>query len=289
MEDVPAPAVAQTLIRMSKPIARTGRSSGSAGSVAMRKGYGYLGRCDQVSLTSANSSRQHAKSRQESPAADRRGPHMKSQNLASLEAKVSAVVQQNRRLNDAIQDEREQRIALMDHVLQSIQPALPAITGRIQTHSERQGTSPERATYDDQRGLRLTGSGPLRDPPDRVNGFEGAYGGFDLFLLEDGSLMEIGYGGSWTTRVGVERSTWESYAVEVTPAEQAAVHLVVERCDGEAIEAIRDALDRQLSGKTERRIGEATERAERIRAILTLLNFSARVKADKASKAAKQA
>jgi len=198
---------------------------------------------------------------------------MKSVNVTSLEARTNAVVQQTTELKAAIADEQEQRAALLSVVLTMIKPALPSLLSKIQIDSvhHNDGQHQDQAKYHARRGLRLDGcgskTGPVYDEGDRG----GAIEGWDVFLLDDGSVLELHYAGSWSA---YDRDTdvWTVEQERTLPADDAVGFLVGEGHDKAALEAISVALDKQVDGKAKSRIKAARERADTIRAILTLLS-----------------
>jgi hypothetical protein len=185
-------------------------------------------------------------------------------NLALLEAKVGGVVFQRREQELAYAAEKAQRTALMDAVLNMSKPALPSIVGKITTASlVWADNTPEKQWS--QNGLRLAGEGPRRKP----NEESGVLQGRDVFWLLDGSVLELLYAGSWSVWDKVP-SPWHSEAT-LLAAKEAASYLVSHGLDEIAIRSILDALDAQLKGNTPKRIVQARARAEKLRAILALM------------------
>jgi len=200
---------------------------------------------------------------------------MKQIDIASLEANVNAVVRQTAELEAAIKSERDQRTALMALVLHTAMPAVRSLTGKIQTymwsqtaldHWSETESDNKKAKYHPGRGLRLHG---YADKAGAVLDRTGQFTGWDTFLLEDGGLLNLKYQGGWA--VGESQiAEWDCESITYIMPSDAARHLVDERSDQAAIEAINNAVSRQVSGNSKKRTEEANKRSERVKAILTL-------------------
>ncbi len=155
---------------------------------------------------------------------------------------------------------------LLDAVIARVKPGLRAVSSRIQ--SSRRSWWPdnvstsEETDHLEERGLRVYGDGPELDHP-RAN--RGQYEGTDLYLLRDGTWLEVAYSGSWSCWQG-EGSEWTAETRVLSTTEVASEYSIPY-----LIDAIAKALEAQLSGKREKATKRALERAETMRALTTLL------------------
>ncbi|MEY4551485.1 MAG: hypothetical protein RL685_7680 [Pseudomonadota bacterium] len=120
-----------------------------------------------------------------------------------------------------------------------------------------------------QKGLKLDGTGPQRREGNK-------WEGWDLYWLADGRLLHLMYLEMPEAIANAQGSThwsteaWLTVPTEVS-AEEAAGWIVGNRNDGWSIKAIGYALDSQLNGKAKAAAQKARARAEKIRAVVTLL------------------
>jgi hypothetical protein len=159
----------------------------------------------------------------------------------------------------------EAEALILERALAAAKPGLKAIVSRIRS-AERTAWHDNAYTsseYDhaEKRGVRVAGvKGPQQIHP-RDN--SGQYEGEALFVMEDGSLAEGSYSGSWTRWQG-QGSGWQMKLVSLS---------AVEAMEGwelpEVLEGLAQALDAQL-GKRAEPAKAARERAEKLAAIAKL-------------------
>ena len=191
---------------------------------------------------------------------------MSDPNPARLEELARQVAEQHVEMSDAISDERSAEEALLAQIVEAVRPALRALSNRLRASRrvwwpDNVSTATEE-THHDARGIVVDGDGPQHDFP-RAN--EGQIVGEDLVLLDDGSFARRDWTGSWTRwqgRTSVEEST-------LTPLTLAQV--VADYDVDEIAESIRERLEEQLSGRAPKRTAAARERAEKLRAVSTIL------------------
>ena len=183
--------------------------------------------------------------------------------LADLARQVAA---QHAEMTSAISDERAAEEELLARIVDSVKPALRALSSRLLA-SERTfwpdsvSTATERS-YHEERGVRLHGGGPSRDHP-RAN--DGAIEGLDLVLLEDGTFARLDWTGTWTH--------WQGRAsVDESTLTRLSLRDVVDGWDVDILAAgLHDRLTAQLEGRAPKRTASARERAEKLRAVSSLL------------------
>lgn len=160
--------------------------------------------------------------------------------------------------------------ALLEHVVALIEPALPALTSRVQISSRTDGLATDREDttdiFADWRGVyvKLTeyAAGPERVTP-RAN--DGAYAGVDLFLDVDGRFYELEYAGRWS-KYQSSTSGWEA---SVRPM---ALSEVADEYDGEEIaKVLLGSLERTQQGALGKRAEQLRAKAARLQAVVTLL------------------
>lgn len=134
-------------------------------------------------------------------------------------------------------------------VLTVIKPALPSLVSLFETSVWYENKRRVESKSYERRGFHLCDN---------------------LFLLDDSSLLEL----RLVSEVGryEKRNGYTFEPKQVLPAGDVARYLVAEDRDSAAIEAISKAIDRQLNGRTQKRIKQSKERAAKIRAIITLLS-----------------
>ncbi|MBK8593986.1 MAG: hypothetical protein IPN83_00040 [Holophagales bacterium] len=191
---------------------------------------------------------------------------MSDLNPAALAELARQVSEQNVTMNEAFEEERAAEAALLEKIVESVRPALRALSNRLKA-SERVWwpTNVETAnekTFHPERGIRLAGSGPEQDYP-RAN--DGSIEGRDLVLLDDGSFATLDWSGNWTRWQG-RTSTEESALTRITTAE-----VVTEWNVDVLAAALAKALEAQASGRTEKTTATAKARAEKLRSVSTLL------------------
>jgi len=187
--------------------------------------------------------------------------------IATLAPKVAA---EHEEYAAALTAERAAEVELLRVVIETVRPALKAITSRIKTEnrwgSTGNGVYPwEKDEHYAQRGLYLDPDdlvGPGRERRGDQN--RGSYVGSDRILLVDGSILELEYNGSWSQWQG-ETSGWTS-TQEVVPLEKLSSEQI-----HDAIRAIGAALQNQADGNKTKRTAASIERAAKIAAVTALL------------------
>lgn len=208
--------------------------------------------------------RSYFRSRGES-AAKERIFHMEIelQKIAKLSPTVAKIADEH---SDAIEKERDAEAQVLAAAIETARPALWAITYKIKS-SERTfwpdsvRTETEYETYQHD-GLRLAGSGPTRDYP---TANAGTYKGRALYLLEDGTLVKVVYGGDWSKWQG-SSSGWDTQFTPIT-CREAMDKWKLEEC----IQSISEALDKQLKSKRDEATTEAKARTAKLLALTELL------------------
>ncbi|HPA50134.1 MAG TPA: hypothetical protein PLP50_00915 [Thermoanaerobaculia bacterium] len=183
--------------------------------------------------------------------------------LANLAANVAA---QHDEMTAAVEEERAAEERLLGQLVEAVRPALRALSSRLLA-SERTfwpdnvSTATEK-DYHDERGVRLAGSGPERDHP-RAN--DGGIEGTDLVLLEDGTFARLDWSGSW--------SRWQGAAShEDSALTRISLRDVVDGWDVDQLAAaLHERLEAQMAGRAPKRTASARERAEKLRAVSSLL------------------
>lgn len=132
--------------------------------------------------------------------------------IEQLTTKINTVIEQEATARVAEQQELAAQVALVTRILEILRPAVRALGTRpVLARIDTGATSETRASW---RGICLTGvpgpletvSGQHRAWPDTNT--NGAYHGEDLFLTEDGRLVELQYTGTWDRRDG--SGNWSS-------------------------------------------------------------------------------
>lgn len=190
--------------------------------------------------------------------------------LAGLKAKAIEVGVASERRDKAFNELTSAEGELLAAVVEAVRPALRAISSRIPTSGgvqamgdvNRQRDLP--TTYWEIPGFCVDDDRP-GPQEDQVRDNGGSYTGADIFLLVDGTFVRLQYEGRWSRWQG-STSEWNVRASTLTATEVANITDV-----DEAIERLSKALDRQLEGGTERRAAKASARAEKVRAIRSLL------------------
>lgn len=185
---------------------------------------------------------------------------------AALAELARTVADQHGTLAEAIADERDAEAALLAQIVESVRPALRALSSRLKA-SERtfwpdNAAPATEKTYHPERGVLVDGDGPTRDHP-RAN--EGAIVGTDLALLDDGTFAVLDWSGTWSRWQGAT-SFMQSALTRVSLRD------VVENYNAENIAMeLRNHLEGQRGGKTPKTIAAAKARAEKLRSVSTLL------------------
>jgi len=185
------------------------------------------------------------------------------QGLSTLAAQVSA---EHAASLAAIAARDAAEAKVLDAVVAAVRPALRAVASRIPTSGKHYWVTStetdEDASYSDAHGLLVAGhSKPERDHP-RANA--GAFEGAALYLLPDGTWLELTFDGRWTKWQGAT-TEWTSTPATLTTAE------VVDQYSFESIvPRIQEAVTK-AAGSREKATRAALERAEKLGAIAALL------------------
>lgn len=197
---------------------------------------------------------------------------MESQvNLSELGTMAATVASQHAEYEAAVAAEEEADAALLTALVETVRPALRALSSRPLIASRTwwvdnisTDTETRRAEW---RGLYMRAvsdspSGPAQDYP-RAN--SGAFVGRDLFLREDGTWVRLTYAGSWSKWQG-SSDEWEAEEQVLTALEVAQEYKVAD-----IVESVRAALQAQLDGAKGSRTKAARERAARVAALAALV------------------
>jgi hypothetical protein len=191
--------------------------------------------------------------------------HMENelQNITNAAPTVAKIANEHAR---AIGEERDAKAQVLAAAIETAQPALSAITYKIESSQrtfwpDSVRTETEYETYQ-QDGLRLGGPGPLCDYPTAIDGL---YKGRALYLLEDGTLVNVRYRGNWSRWQGAS-SGWKAEFTPIT-CREAMDKWKLEEC----IQSISEALDKQLKSKREEATAEAKARTAKLLALTELL------------------
>ena len=186
--------------------------------------------------------------------------------IEGLAVKAAQVSSEYEASVDAIAARNRAEAELLDALIAKVKPALRALSSRIQA-DERvfwpdNTRSASEKTWRAERGLCVAGDDLARYDYPRAN--RGSFEGTGLWLLTDGTFAKITYSGSWSRWQG-EGMEWLS---KLEP--RAVVDVAAEYDVGRIVSAIAEALDKQL-GTREKTVKTATERAEKVRALASLL------------------
>jgi hypothetical protein len=188
--------------------------------------------------------------------------------IKRIEELAGMVAEQHADMRAAYGAERAAEAAVLEAALAAARPALRALVGRIVREErtvwhDNAYTSTER-DYHEERGVAVAGSGPERLHPRDT---DGRWAGHTLYLLEDGRLAQVAWGGTWTK--------WQGCGSTLTG--ELRIYESVLACieDGwdaeEAVAGLAEALERQAAGRAPERAKAARERAERLAAVARLL------------------
>jgi hypothetical protein len=190
---------------------------------------------------------------------------MTESKLKQLRSTAAAVGKQAAALDVAGTDASLAKGELLAAVIDAIKPALRAICSKVAIGSTitDAGTTTEPASW---RGLYLAGDGPcLVDRKTSPDGIRGRWGGDRLMLRADGHLVTLRYQGPWTNVRG-EVSKWTAEAIP-TDAVSATGRWNLDVMIG----SISNAVMAQANGASPRRAAQLRESAERIRALVVLV------------------
>lgn len=170
-------------------------------------------------------------------------------------------------LESAIDAERSAEADVLTAAIEAARPALRAICSRMVSrdtdfHIADVNKARSVVEYHAERGLHLAGAanGERDQPRDNDGGYEGE----GLFLLSDGSLARRTWSGAWSKWQGATddlRSTLAPITVR-----EAMDEWDLDDC----LKNLHEALSKAADGKAPERAAKARERADRLRALLTL-------------------
>lgn len=184
--------------------------------------------------------------------------------LSAIAEKAPQIAELARAREAAISAERDAEAAILERAIDLVRPALEALCGRIPISFREQVGSPRPADYGysaEYRGFCLV-DGFARDTS-CIDG--GLYYGERLYLLADSSLLALRREGHWSEE---DEGLCEWEVVDQRPLSPREV--MDEYTLAECLEPMWAALDRPVKSYVEP-LRKAQERAERLRAILTLL------------------
>lgn len=166
----------------------------------------------------------------------------------------------------AFLQETEANAALLEATVEVVKPALRALASRVQSAErtwwpDTSCPATEQEWYD-WKALRVSGDGAEELYP-QAN--EGEIGGRDLFLDTNGRFVEVKYKGTWSRWQGASQGWTSTYRFP------AATEIAVEYFVTDILAAIDEAIAAQLKGKREKATAAALARAEKTRALVTLL------------------
>jgi len=194
--------------------------------------------------------------------------------IARLAPAVGAAAEDS----DAAREEQaEAEIVLLERVIALARPGLRAVASRPKecedwVDDDDDPSGEPRTARASWAGLCLTGRpGPTEErtrTPGGQDRTSGPYGGTDLFLLPDGTFRSLTYSGTWSrwqdaTCRWTSEDEVETVAAVIRDAWTPSLSVIVAR--------IAEALEADARGGREKRAKTTRERAERIRALVTLL------------------
>jgi hypothetical protein len=165
-------------------------------------------------------------------------------------------------------EENEAAIALVTEILSIIRPAVRAL-GTRPLISDSYIAGGNRLVYvrASWRGIALTTTKPGAERQKiRRDDNDGAYGGSDVFLREDGVLVELTYAGSWSNWQNA-RCAWESAEREISIAKFVAEWSCAS--PESLIDHLQEIVD--AAGDRAPKTAAARDRAGKLRAIVALL------------------
>jgi hypothetical protein len=180
---------------------------------------------------------------------------------------AQTVATQSEDLRSAIDIERTAEAEVLTAAIEAARPALRAICSKLVARDLTTGNGDvnrhrEQVEYHQERGVHLAGDSKAEEDQPRDN--SGAYEGYGLYLLVDGRLANRTWSGSWSRWQG---STTECVSVlEPVTAREAMDEWELSEC----LENLGKALQKQADGNASERAQAARERAEKLRAMLTL-------------------
>lgn len=189
--------------------------------------------------------------------------------IEAIRSAVPTVVREHEESEAAREEERIALAKLLDAVVVIAKPALRAVGTRPKTawriwYVDSVRTDDETTLYPQRCVCLSVDAGPCCKKTEQ---FAGIYHGFDLFVREDGAIIQFEYDGAWSNWQG-SSSGWEATVTEYPSAHDAVrdgwtdVPDYIDRLAG----ILQEALGSRLKATT-----RARENAERLTATATLL------------------
>ncbi len=189
---------------------------------------------------------------------------MSNERLETVE-KLSGLVATEHRDHEAARGElMEVEAALLDKLVMTVKPALPALCSKLVKRERSYYVQPMQREaeidYHEERGVILAGGREKR----RLDQKRGLFEGEALALLRTGAWARLTYTGAW--------SQWEREdALEETTLACLDSRAVVAAWDvGEIISALEVALKGQAEGSRKKRTQEIRERVAAVAALVKL-------------------
>lgn len=190
--------------------------------------------------------------------------------IEQLTTKISTVIEQEATARVAEQQELAAQVALVTRILEILRPAVRALGTRpVLARIDTGATSETRASW---RGICLTGvPGPLKTVSGHHRAWpdtdtSGVYHGEDVFLVEDGRLVELQYAGTWDQKDGT--SDWGTVECAYTVEKFC---LLWARADPELLLQTILALIDKTGDRHAKATDAANRHAEKFRALLALV------------------
>lgn len=165
-------------------------------------------------------------------------------------------------------EEHEAEVALVTEVLAIVRPAVRALGTRpFVSDAYIAGDNQLERTRASWRGIALTTTKPGAERLKvRRDDNDGAYGGSDVFLREDGKIIELTYAGSWSNWQNA-RCSWESAEREIS------IDTFVAEWTSATPENLVEHLQEIVAAAGDRgpKTAAARDRAGKLRAIVALL------------------
>lgn len=192
--------------------------------------------------------------------------------LTTLAPLVEQVTKEHADLQQAKTQQTEAEVSLLGRVLELVRPALPALAERIEVSWEYKSNSNgvgilNESTYHDLRGVLLVGD-RKPDLSSEISTGIRRYSGGGVWLLTDGSIVDVTYSGTHSAWVG-SGSHYEATVEPMTLAEVCETY----NLGGEegVVTALVTALNAQVQGSKTKRAAQMRERTARLLALVALL------------------
>jgi hypothetical protein len=191
--------------------------------------------------------------------------------VSHLSSAVAPLIAAHEESERAALEVRDAEVALVTKILEAVRPAVRALGSRPQVGDEYvvdgvQGEQP-RAAW---RGIVLTcapkDAGPTRKKHHSHNDTDGSYVGYDAFLREDGSIVELSYSGHWS-QWQHSRCSWEATERVLSVAD--FVDEYEPSRPEDLVKHLQEVVD--AAGDRSKRTAAMSARAEKLRAVTALL------------------